>query len=68
MVDLRESRDIWVPILGGPMPDTSISLRKMCLRASNEPIRYQVVVMEIGEEVMDFEDEMLGVRSECEGI
>ena len=28
----------------------------------------EVVVMKIGEEVMDFEDEMLSVRSECEGI
>ena len=26
------------------------------------------VVMKIGEEVMDFEDEMLGVGSECEEI
>jgi len=27
-----------VPILGGPVPDTSISPGKMHLRASNDPI------------------------------
>ena len=28
----------------------------------------EVVVMKIGEEVMDFEDEMLDIGSECEEI